>query len=55
MTVLFLASPAASNSYILARQLGGDATLMASIITVQTALSLASIPAIVLLLRAFGG
>ena len=54
-TVLFLASPAASNSYILARQLGGDATLMASIITVQTALSLASIPAIVLLLRAFGG
>lgn len=55
VTVLFLASPAATNSYILARQLGGDATLMASIITVQTALSMASIPVVVILLRQLGG
>ena len=38
------AVPAASNSYILARQLGGDAPLMAQIITVETMLAAATLP-----------
>jgi predicted permease len=39
-----MAVPAASNSYILARQLGGDAPLMAQIITVETILAVFSMP-----------
>ena len=35
------AVPAASNSYILARQMGGDAPLMAQILTVETVLAAA--------------
>jgi predicted permease len=38
------AVPAASNSYILARQLGGDAPLMAQIITVETVLAVFTMP-----------
>jgi predicted permease len=38
------AVPTASNAYILARQLGGDAPLMAQIITVQTLLSALTLP-----------
>ncbi len=38
------AVPAASNSYILARQLGGDAPLMAQIISVQTILAAVTMP-----------
>ncbi|MGQ5288271.1 hypothetical protein ACULN0_02765 [Pectobacterium actinidiae] len=34
--MLFQALPTASSSYIMARQLGGDAPLMAGIIAVQT-------------------
>jgi len=38
------AVPAASASYILARQLGGDAELMASIITAQTIVAVLTLP-----------
>jgi predicted permease len=36
--------PAASNSYILARQMGGDAPLMAQILTFETVLAAITIP-----------
>jgi predicted permease len=39
-----MAVPVASNSYVLARQLGGDAPLMAQIIMVQTALAVVTLP-----------
>lgn len=38
------ALPAASNAYIMARQMGGDAPLMASQITLQTMLALLTVP-----------
>ncbi len=44
VAVLFNGTPSAPTSYILARQLGGDARLMASIITVQTGLALITLP-----------
>ncbi len=42
--LLFAAVPTSVSSYILARQLGGNEHLMASIITVQTLLAMASMP-----------
>ena len=42
--VTFTALPGASTAYILARQLGGDAALMAAIVTVETALALLTLP-----------
>lgn len=42
--VLFAALPGAPSAYILARQLGGDAELMAAVVTVQTVLSMATLP-----------
>ena len=42
--ITFAALPGASTAYILARQLGGDATLMAAIVTVETALALLTLP-----------
>lgn len=44
IAVLFTALPTAPSAYILARQLGGDTTLMASIITIQTALAAVTLP-----------
>ena len=44
MVACCTAVPAASNSYILARQLGGDAPLMAQILTVETMLAAATMP-----------
>ena len=44
-----VAAPVATSAYILARQLGGDSTLMANIITLTTLLSLLTIPATLLL------
>jgi malonate transporter len=38
--------PASSNSYVLARQMGGDAPLMAQILTVQTALAALTMPVV---------
>ncbi|UZE94727.1 AEC family transporter [Alkalimarinus alittae] len=48
-TVVILLSclPTASSSYILARQLGGDADLMATIVSGQTLLAIATIPLMV--------
>ncbi|KZM50276.1 AEC family transporter [Labrenzia sp. OB1] len=46
LAVVIIAScvPCASNSYLLARQMGGDAKLMAEIITLQTLVATVSIP-----------
>lgn len=52
--VLFTALPGAPASYILARQLGGDARLMAAIVTVETAFSFLTLPAILLFVVADG-
>lgn len=40
----YCALPTAPNAYIMARQMGGDAPLMASLITVQTLLAAVSVP-----------
>ena len=45
--VLFQAQPTATSAYLLARQFGGDAELMASIITGQTLLAFAVLPVVV--------
>ena len=45
------AVPAAPTAYILTRQLGGDGSLMAGIITGQTLVAVLSLP---LVLRVFG-
>ena len=50
IAVLFGALPTSVSSFILARQLGGDEHLMASIITVQTLLAMASMPVLLDLL-----
>ncbi|WP_413203960.1 AEC family transporter [Rhodospirillum sp. A1_3_36] len=50
VAVIYGALPCSASSYVLARRMGGDAPLMASIITVQTLLSAATIPLIVLFL-----
>lgn len=44
VALMFGAVPTASASYALARQMGGDAPLMASIITLQTAVAFVSMP-----------
>lgn len=51
VAVLFQALPTASSSYIMARQLGGDANLMAGIITFQTVLAALTVPAALLLMQ----
>lgn len=43
--VIFHALPTAPSAYILARQMGGDARLMAGILTTQTALAIVTLPA----------
>lgn len=48
--VLFSALPTASSAYILARQLGGNAELMAIIITAETLISLISLPICLILI-----
>lgn len=47
--IIFAAMPTATSAYILARQLGGDAPLMAAIITAQTLFAMFSIPLVLLL------
>lgn len=51
IALLFAASPAASSAYTLAKQMGGDAPLMAAITTIQTGLAFITIPASLLLLE----
>ncbi|PXX90955.1 AEC family transporter [Marinobacter vulgaris] len=50
VVVLLAALPTATSSYILARQLGGDAPLMAAIISGQTLLAMVTIPLVLGLL-----
>ncbi|WP_346796815.1 AEC family transporter [Halomonas sp. Bachu 37] len=52
VALLFAALPTATSAYILARQLGGDAEMMAALITGQTLLAMLSLP---LWLRLAGG
>jgi predicted permease len=44
VALLFAALPTATSAYILARQLGGDAELMAALITAQTLLAMLTLP-----------
>lgn len=51
VAVLFQALPTASSSYILSRRLGGDAPMMAAIITAQTALGMVAVPLVLATLQ----
>lgn len=53
--LLFQTMPTASSAYILARQLGGDAPLMAGITATQTVLAAAAIPLVLAVLMAATG
>lgn len=48
--IIFSAMPTATSAYILARQLGGDAPLMAAIITAQTLFAMLTLPLVLSLL-----
>lgn len=52
IAVLFQALPTASSSYIMARQLGGDAPMMAGITASQTLLGIAAVPLVAALAAA---
>lgn len=49
--VLFFALPSAPTAYVLARQLGGDARLMAGVITMQTLLAAVTLPLVLAALQ----
>lgn len=49
LATLFMGLPTASSAYIMARQMGGDAPLMAAITTSQHLLAVLSLPALILL------
>ncbi|WP_439575310.1 AEC family transporter [Phreatobacter sp.] len=51
VAVLSAAMPTASGSYILARQMGGNAPLMAEILTVQTLIAVITIPLVLTLVN----
>ena len=51
--VVFSAVPTAPTAYVLTRQLGGDATFMAGIVTLQTLLAVATIPLVLVLMGLF--
>ena len=50
IAVMFNALPTATSTYILARQMGGDAPLMAAMITLQTAVALVTLPLVLVLI-----
>jgi predicted permease len=50
VTVIAASVPSASAAYVLARQMGGNASLMAEILTLQTLLALISMPVMISLL-----
>jgi malonate transporter and related proteins len=50
IAVIFAAAPTSSAGYALAKQMGGDAPLMATLISVQTLLAVLIIPIVILLL-----
>lgn len=54
IAVIAASVPTATNSYVLARQLGGDAPLAANLIAVQTLLAAVTMPAIWVACRAAG-
>ena len=51
VALLFAAAPTASSAYTLARQMGGDAPVMAAITTIQTGLAFISLPISLLLVE----
>ena len=53
VALLFGAAPTASSAYTLARQMGGDAPLMAAIVTIQTGLSFLTLPLTVYLVERY--
>jgi len=55
VAVLYGALPCSASSYVLARRMGGDAPLVAGIITAQTMLSAATIPLLAVVLDAAPG
>lgn len=52
--IIFAALPTAASAFLLAKQLGGNAPLMAAIITGQTLLSLVTLPIVLGVMVAFG-
>ena len=54
MVMLFAATPASPSTYVLARQLGGDAGLMAGIVSAQTALSVITMSVVLVLIGSPG-
>ena len=54
VVALACAVPTATSSYILARLLGGDAVLMAALVTATTLGALATLPAVIAVARALG-
>ncbi|MCF3935711.1 AEC family transporter [Acuticoccus sp. M5D2P5] len=55
VAVMFQSLPTASSSYVMARQLGGDAPLMAGIVAFQTVLALVTLPVVLVLTEALFG
>ncbi|PRY25003.1 hypothetical protein CLV78_102180 [Aliiruegeria haliotis] len=55
VAIIFAALPTGVAAYTLARQMGGNAPLMAAVITVQTLLSFVTLPVTLTLARAFIG
>ncbi len=53
IALLFAAAPTASAAYTLTRQLGGDASLMAAITTIQTGLAFVTLPVSLMLVEHF--
>ena len=53
LLILYGTVPTAASSYSLARQMGGDATLMAAIITIQTGLAFFTIPISLIIARIY--
>jgi len=51
VALLFMAAPTATASYVLARELGGDARLMAGLVTAQTLASLVTLPVILVFVQ----
>ena len=47
---MFAALPTATSAYILARQMGGDATMMAQTVAATTLLSAVTLPVILVIL-----
>ena len=50
VTLVFLALPTSPSAYLLARQLGGDANLMANLVSAQTLASIATLPLLIAVL-----